>query len=135
MLDENSVQSVREALAEYECRYGLWKLKLTEPYHISDQWNEYFPNTVSAGCYFFYDEDGILLYIGKASLKSNSGLRVGSYFRKEEGKPVPKDSWKPVYLQTVAVEHPWEACSLEEYLIERLQPPGNLRGIRKPEAP
>lgn len=126
---------VTEAIGEYASRYlGGEKPELSKVYHLQKDWiSTSIPNATSAGCYFFYDEAGLLLYIGKASLLSNLGKRIDSYFRWTGSElNAIHDGWirPPFYLQTVAVSQPWEAPSLEEFLIYTLKPCSNTHGMR-----
>ena len=86
-----------------------------------------------AGCYAFFSEEQHLLYVGKAA--AAIARRTGSYFRWDETRTFisPIGNWtkRPKYLLTVKVNEPYEAPSLEAYLIDMLQPPDNEIGIRR----
>jgi len=83
-------------------------------------WANTWANNGKAGVYALFDEDlQLLLYIGKASLKSNVGARLGSYFGyglNRECK-VKHSGWSksPRYVLTVGVPDTmkWEAPALE----------------------
>jgi excinuclease UvrABC nuclease subunit len=73
--------------------------------------------------YFFFNQEGELLYIGKAEVL---GFRMGSHFQGKNSKwrevaktigilPVPRDSW-------------FEILAIEAYLIGLLKPSGNNLG-------
>jgi excinuclease UvrABC nuclease subunit len=131
LLDSPKVQ---QAIDDYCRKYAIQpSFPLSEPYHLAREWKaKTIPHADRCGCYFFYDEEGHLLYIGKVSLSHTLGRRTTHYFRwdAEASVPVPKDSgWTapPAWLQTLCVNEPYEAPSLEEYLIHRLRPPSNTR--------
>jgi hypothetical protein len=83
------------------------------------------PESSKQGCYVFYSENGQVLYVGKASLSASMGSRLASHDRR-----IPRSPWREraALVQFVAVTEPFEAASLEEFLIERLHPTGNIRG-------
>ncbi|TRO96607.1 hypothetical protein FKB34_04010 [Glycocaulis profundi] len=120
----------------YRSRYGI-EIDL-ELYDLTpENWAaNYIPFHDTAGCYLFYSEDGDLLYVGKASLKNNLGRRIDSYFQSNPFAPHPHHRWSapPRYALVVKVAEPWEAPSLEEYLIAKLNPRDNTLGIKPPPA-
>ena len=68
------------------------------------------------------------------------GRRLSTYFgmnRKTKGCEILQpDGWggrRPAYVLTLAVPEgmSFEASALEEYLIDRLSPPCNTRGVRR----
>jgi excinuclease UvrABC nuclease subunit len=83
----------------------------------------------------FYSKDGKLLYIGKASGRHFLGGRIASYFRWTDRQSktglCAGGDWTsvPSYVQTIKVHQPYEAPSLEEYLIQELRPSDNVRGV------
>jgi excinuclease UvrABC nuclease subunit len=86
--------------------------------------------------YAFLDEQGMLLYVGKASFRNSIAARLSTYCMFEAGKGTPcrlNHQWKtkPRYVVTVAVpeETRFEASAVEEFLITRLEPPENSIGI------
>ena len=103
------------------------------------QWpDDYWPNAWSAGIYGILDEELQLLYVGKASLGSTLGSRLSSYFRHDQNRhcrPEPHHTWSgnPRYVVTVAVpeEMRFEAPALEEFLINKLNPPDNTAGANR----
>ena len=130
------VPKVKSALETYYRLYNLsGEICLSEPYKLKEDWTvKSFPNASDCGCYVFYDKDFSLLYIGKASLKSTIGRRAASYFNYDKTDNIlttNNKEWEPEFLQTIKVNNPWEAPSLEEYLIHHLQPITNSRGILK----
>jgi excinuclease UvrABC nuclease subunit len=79
-----------------------------------------------------YDEGGRLLYIG---LARHIARRLNSWFKykKRQDPSLPwtsfaDGSWheQPKQLQTIKVNHPHEAPSLEAFLIGQLNPPENI---------
>lgn len=133
MTDEDRIE---EALGVYNMRYRT-AFQLGASYEISRDWHDRnFPDAERAGCYLFFDEDRKLVYIGKCSLNHSLGRRIASYFvlGPESRSPQARHSWDaaPFYLRTIPVERAYEAPSLEEYLIEVLQPPANThKGHRR----
>ena len=126
---------VRDAVEEYCRLHGIEPFIPSELYDLQSDWTKrQFPDSGAPGCYAFYDEQGTLLYVGKASMAHNLGSRVASYFRRDNtaGVTIPRHvGWKalpPRYVQTIPVRKPYEAPSLEEYLIGKLDPPDNTRG-------
>jgi hypothetical protein len=125
----------REVVAEYCRLYGIAPpFEMSEIYHLTaENWRNPIPFTNNAGCYFFYSEDGTLLYVGKVSLGSDLAGRITGYFKSSPTFGPVHDGWSmpPRYLQTLKVRDPHEAPSLEEYLILKLQPPDNRLGRRR----
>jgi len=107
----------------------------SDVYNIEEGFKERvsYPNAASAGVYAIFDPDQRLLYVGKSG---NIGKRMSAYFKYEnfgEGTLQlrdPEENWhgRPTYLVTVPVNQFWEASSLEEFLIHKLQPPVNING-------
>jgi excinuclease ABC subunit C len=77
------------------------------------------------GVYQFYDSDGKILYVGKAT---NLKSRVSSYFAKHhpDGKTNALVR-KIVDLRTIVVETPYDALLLENSLIKEYQPRYNIQ--------
>jgi excinuclease UvrABC nuclease subunit len=137
----DDVSSIRAKLTNYSSDYLKGRaLVLEEPFDLTKSWrdNITLQNAEYPGCYFLFDKDHRLLYIGKASMGSSMGARVASHFwwDKPAGElRATKVHWlaseKPAkWLRTVVVKKAWEAPSLEEYLITKLQPPLNIAGNR-----
>lgn len=126
LMDEKYLKSARKALKNYQKRYRI-KAE-TEGYALTEEnWrDEYIPFRGSPGCYLFFDKEGRLLYIGKAT---NLGARVGSYFASSPFAPKHGHVWSsaPHYAFIIQVEEVWEAPSLEEFLIRELHPTDNTR--------
>lgn len=123
-----------KAIETYCSKYNIEpRFELSPIYALTtDNWKNSIPFHLDQGCYFFYAEDGALLYIGKASFKNDLAGRVITYFRTRPMFELRHDGWikAPAFLQTVKVNFAYEAPSLEEYLIQELQPAQNKLGIR-----
>lgn len=83
------------------------------------------PPSESAGCYILFSAAGELLYVGKASHGKTVGDRLVRF--RYKGSDWPQ---KPAYVRIVEVTEPFEAPSLEEFLISILQPRFNKHGRR-----
>ena len=94
-------------------------------------WADNWPFSERAGVYFVYSESFDLLYIGKSSNNQCLGKRLYCWFGGGD-TCVPVGTWSqpPRFVVTIAVpdESPFEAPSLEEYLVRKLQPPDNTHG-------
>ena len=128
------VDRLGAALQNYASRYlGGRPLKLEPRVDLHGFWeqNTSIQNADKPGCYFLFDTDDRLLYVGKASMRSSIGARVTAHFAWDGSqlKPVNSD-WvlPPVFLRTVIVSVAWEAPSLEEYIIHHLKPKFNVAG-------
>jgi hypothetical protein len=123
---------VRQLVDEYCLRYGISPaFEMSEIYHLTaENWRNPIPFIHHAGCYFFYSEDGTLLYVGKASTGNDLAGRVTRYFKTSPNFGPVHEGWSktPYYLQTLKVSDPHQAPSLEEFLIHKLQPPDNKLG-------
>jgi hypothetical protein len=148
----HTLRDVQRELAEYERRYrhpdqlpltisGLYDLFPGQPTPASAlterRWPQTWPNADGRGVYLVFDHELSLRYIGKASMRSSIGARLGTYFGYAEDRSckILHTGWRvqPRFLVTVAVpdETPWEAPAIEEYLIKRLQPPDNSVGMEE----
>lgn len=131
MIGETHLAKAKGHIEDYCHRYNI-STDSTTCDLASDSWkNGTIPFATDAGCYLFYSESGDLLYIGKASLMSSLGARIASYYGRAPDYPLKHSGWtsSPSYLLIVKMNEPWEAPSLEEYLIAKLQPCDNDRGI------
>ncbi|WP_146107596.1 GIY-YIG nuclease family protein [Porphyrobacter sp. HT-58-2] len=131
------VDRLGDVLRDYAALYlGRRCLTLEPRVELRGFWefNTNIQNADEPGCYFLFDANDKLLYAGKASMRSSIGARVDAHFSwdGEELRPV-NSAWRsaPVYLRTVVVSNPWEAASLEEYIIHHLNPPFNVAGRSK----
>lgn len=97
-------------------------------------WPDTWPNSERAGVYAFFDEGADLMYVGKCSMNSFLGARLGAYFGYgDERQCILKGGpWgrNPRFVMTVGVPDTmtWEAPALEEFLIQQLNPPLNRHG-------
>ena len=128
--------SLKSTVCEYCARYHIMKFEVSEAYDLEASWKSTsFPNADRPGCYTFFDAAGTLLYIGKASCGSTIGIRADTYFkwRDDRLEPTGSSGWTGTanVLHTIPVHEAHQAPSLEEYLIEKLNPPENRTG-RKP---
>lgn len=105
-------------------RHNLTTLAFCEPIDIKDV-TQSWPNANHAGVYALFDENMGLLYIGKASCNTTLGYRLGKHFDRF-GKPRHVAEFEAVrYAATVPFpdDRSFEAPSVEEFLIARLNPP------------
>jgi len=108
------------------------------PKGVTAGWPDKWPNADSPGVYLILDRQLNISYIGKASMGSTLGARLSSYFAyAKDGSErcrIVHDSWdiQPEFVATIAMPSrmAFEAAALEEYLIDRLQPPENAKGLR-----
>ena len=127
-----SKQKVQTYCATYR-HPNLGSFKVSEMYTMSKEAGRSWEGTDVSyrhGCYLIYSESGELLYIGKASLTtSNIGRRLWVHLHK------PRPSWVPpaAFVQIVEVGQPFEAASLEEFLIQELHPKFNAHGRTRGE--
>jgi hypothetical protein len=97
-------------------------------------WPATYPHVSRAGVYLIFDDQARLLYVGKASMGNDIGSRLGSHFGYAVDRATcnARGNWtnKPRFVVTVAtpIDSIFEAPSLEEFLIDRLQPMENQRG-------
>lgn len=99
-------------------------------------WPSAWPNAGQAGVYAFFDDNAELIYVGKSSMNSSLGARLGAYFRFGDGGrcELAGGDWRRLPRLVVTVGVPdsmtWEAPALEEFLIQELGPPLNVQGRR-----
>src|SRR4051812_48240392 len=101
---------------------------ISKLYDLCEDWTtKNYPFDTSAGCYVFYTETGTLLYVGQASLNT-LGSRLYDHFRRDPRQGIFMRKWStpPRFLQTICVHEPFEAPSLERYLIRFLGPSDNV---------
>ena len=124
----------------YQRRYFAGKpkaLDISDCYDLKSNWPDVWPRCDKAGVYAIFNRNKKLLYVGKASQSSCIGVRLSSYFRYEKGAKGkgpctthPDHEWTsaPRYVLAIAVGEAHQAPSLEEYLIEKLEPIDNTIG-------
>jgi hypothetical protein len=119
---ESSIK-LRHTVNEYCRLHGLAPFDVSELYDLQRDYKQPYPNSDKSGVYVIYSEKGN--YIGKASLL---GPRLSQHFVWKNDRTVLIPTMKrwgnapPRYVQTVATRHPYEAPSLEAYLLLKLQP-------------
>lgn len=127
--------TLESKVAEYCNRYCISPVfKISEPLDVERDLTAQYPNSDSAGCYAIYTASDELLYIGKASNKHVMGFRLGAIWHLNADKTayIPRGDWggkKPQIIRTIPVREPYEAPSLEEFLIRELRPPCNTIGV------
>lgn len=106
-------------------------LKITGRYDIKNDWPNIWPDNESPGIYILLDEESNIHYIGKSSV--SIGSRLSSYFfygTEKEAKAYYEELNIIRYIWTISVpfERAFEVSSIEEYLIQKLNPPINRIG-------
>jgi hypothetical protein len=136
---------VRRYLDEYQEKYrrpGFPALELSGMYalfpeegladFVESRWNDPYPNADRKGVYLIFGRTGLLLYIGRASMGTTIGGRLGTYFAGKTECRLLSTDWteRPTYVATIAVPPglSFEAPALEEYLIRCLNPCDNNLG-------
>lgn len=116
--------------------YALFPSGARTDIPISGGWDsEPYPHQYKAGVYLIFSEDLELIYIGKTD--SNFGSRLYNHFKGSGACNVVQSGWskKPYYVVSIPVErsksHAVSPVCLEDFLINRLQPCDNTRGIIK----
>jgi len=132
--DLDSVLAVLDELNSRYPRPGIPQLTLSKPYVLAEHYpQKYWPGQghgrTTGGVYLFFDQEGGLLYVGKAS---NLALRLSGYFTQGEGGKAQPTSDKSEGIASVRVislpeGHEFEAGAIEAYLIQRLNPTRNSR--------
>jgi hypothetical protein len=140
------LDSLKVALKEYQETYrhpNLPHLECSELYALFPEettplaktyWPATWPHCGRAGVYLIYTKTGKLLYVGKAWV---IGRRLSNYFQYEGQTKTCRivDDWResPMYVAVVAVpnESVFEAAALEEFLIRKLGPCENKRGLHE----
>jgi hypothetical protein len=125
----------REGLEAFEVSgiYDLFPQSALTGDAAAHKWPESWPNSANAGVYGVFADDLTLLYVGKSSMNSCLGARLSAYFGYTPERACRvKSEWRiqPRFLATVAVPDSatWEAPALEEFLIQRVNPPLNRNG-------
>ncbi|MBZ0156246.1 MAG: hypothetical protein K8I29_08575 [Alphaproteobacteria bacterium] len=140
-------KDMHAALQEYESKYrppSLAKLETSRRYYLFPNdvsetpafgWPEPWDHADRQGVYLIFEQDGELLYMGKASMSHCIGSRLGAYFGYNSDrscKIYDHSKWprQPHYVITIAVpaNQAFEAAGLEEFLIRELRPSGNQKG-------
>lgn len=127
---------IQHHVDEYNKRYNTSFTKLTERYSLFPQKGEYgykdtWPSNGKPGVYFVLNKNEDLLYIGQ----SNSiGRRLNEHFPNRDDKCTIAEPDKEklkgayyIYTTSCSENNGWERLSLEEYLIQYLNPPQNSK--------
>jgi len=126
----SNYKELKLVIGEFSERYPRPDLDLVlqplSPIKTEEMWQ----NADKCGVYFLFDKNEVLMYIGKASFNSNIGVRVGERFSSKDCRCLVDKFCSVTMLATIAFqnERAFEAPSIEEYLIRRLQPPLNEVG-------
>lgn len=110
-------------------RPGLDRLELSDAVRVDDRESSW-PHCTKPGVYVLFNNSEVV-YIGKASCNTNLGYRLGAHFY-TDGRPKADWATGVTHVRTIPVEaeHAFEAPAIEEYLIQRLNPPLNVTGRR-----
>lgn len=128
------MDKVKKLIEELNLKFprpGL-RLEVSEPFDTTKPWNySTWPNNGFPGVYLFADDNDKVVYIGKAS--KNISVRLGEYWRKGPSGETESCSWKSedvrfVYTIGLPVDRFFEASSIEEYLISKVNPERNTNG-------
>ena len=105
------------------------------PFDTNNPWDSApWPNNGLPGVYIFADEKNVFVYIGKASNSNTMSGRLGEYWRRGKNGETESKNWKSkgvrnVYTNGLPQDRPFEAPSIEEYLISKVKPERNMVGI------
>ncbi|MEE2732512.1 MAG: GIY-YIG nuclease family protein [Pseudomonadota bacterium] len=125
------MERVREALRVLSVKYPRpdLKLEISEPFDTNMQWGSAsWPNNGLPGLYIFADENDRVVYIGKGSVTISA--RLNGYWRKGPNDETLSKSdiskgVRYVYTIGIPIERAFEASSIEEFLISRVNPVRN----------
>lgn len=114
MSGSNEVRRLVDKYCSSERHPGLPKFSTHGPLTLSQLWKSNAANV--PGCYAIYGDDGRLRYIGMSL--TNVGDRIGSHFSAGTQKSLFwADGPQATFIEVIEVANPWEAPSLEQYLI------------------
>ncbi|MBT3917401.1 MAG: GIY-YIG nuclease family protein [Rhodospirillaceae bacterium] len=137
MTDQATVRKVRKLINDYSVKYNIQNFETSSLYDVKKDWLKPWKHAADQGVYAIFGPSKLLLYVGKASLRSSLGKRLVTYFKNSSdglrGEQRKHHTWSedPQFILTIRVNKPWEAPSLEEYLINKLQPKDNTNGIHR----
>lgn len=117
--DRTASDEVRRLVDEYcstQRNPSLPKFLARGPFSLKDSSKSDVSN--KPGCYAIYGDGGQLRYIGMSL--ANVGDRIGSHFSAATQRSTFWQDGPPAgFIDVVEVLNPWEAPSLEQYLISR----------------
>jgi hypothetical protein len=117
MPDMSGMERTRRWVDKYcssERHLGLAKFTVHGPFTLPELWKSNAAN--KPGCYLIFGENGRLRYIGMSV--TNVGDRIGSHFSPAtQQSKFWADGPRPKFVAVIEVVNPWEAPSLEQYLI------------------
>jgi excinuclease UvrABC nuclease subunit len=132
----NDAGKVEARVKAYCDKYFIPQFELSDIIEIDSlrqrKRNIAWPHGDDAGCYAMFGKEKELLYIG---LARHLASRLNNWFRyharDDDSLPWTSSavgSWKtqPKFIRTIRVNHPYEAPSLEAFLIGALVPPENI---------
>jgi len=104
--------------------------KISERYDLREDKHTPIPSAGGPGCYVWFSESGLLLYVGRARYL---GSRVSDYLLwRTNSDPLPKPvhRWTepPRYVYTIPVKGLGDEAALESFLIRELDPVDNVAG-------
>jgi len=118
LLDANR-KEVRRLVNEYcstQRHPSLPKFVVHGPFAVDDLWKSDASNR--PGCYAIYGEDGSLRYVGMSV--DNVGNRIATHLSAATQRSLFWRQGSPArHVDIIEVTQPWEAPSLEGYLIDR----------------
>ena len=128
----SSIDEAKALIETYRQQYGFTSPLQCGEYALTpENWrSNYIPYCDKQGVYLFFGSSGSLLYVGKASMGHDLGREICRHFSSRPQLESISALWseKPSNLLVVAVENAYEAPSLEEYLILKLNPRDNTLG-------
>lgn len=131
---------VGDAVAAYCAKYSIEPPFATGELHSLALLGAFWRIARHPGCYIFYNKQKELLHVGKASMGNTVSARLRDRFKRMLHSDAYETSksrklgdfrnWSHliVFVQPIEVNYAHEAASLEEFLIEKLQPPYNKNG-------
>ena len=120
----NSYNQKYNTTFELGREYSLFPTSDDE-YGFKDTW----PSNEHGGVYLILDDNRNVIYVGQTKY---FGQRFYTYFKDEDGTCVPVHNWSTTPKAIITIPAPddaqYERLSLEEYLIQNLQPSDNTLG-------
>jgi excinuclease UvrABC nuclease subunit len=114
--DQEEIRRLVDKYCMTQRNPSLPKFTIHAHTHTPNKWRTS-PEAAKAGCYVFYDESGVLRYIGKASMGATIRSRIDVHMAHAARDPKHRfRKWPPANIDIIEVVEPFEAPSLEEYL-------------------